>query len=47
MYKVIRSYSQRYTMSAIPSMLKLLKKEHKKQKEALKSLLSPTNYALY
>ena len=33
--------------SAIPSMQKLLNKEHQKQKRALKSLLSPTNYALY
>lgn len=33
-------------MSAIPSMQKLLKREHKQQKEALKKLLSPTNYAM-
>ena len=46
-YKVIRSYGNRYAISAIPSMQKLLNKEHKKQKEALKSLLSPTNYALF
>ena len=45
-YKVIRSFGKRYAISAIPSMQKLLNKEHKKQKEALKSLLSPTNYAL-
>ena len=44
-YKVIRSYGKRYAISAIPSMQKLLNKEHRKQKEALKSLLSPTNYA--
>ena len=45
-YKVIRSFGKRYAISAIPNMQKLLNKEHKKQKEALKSLLSPTNYAL-
>ena len=44
-YHVNRSYGKRYAVSAIPSMQKLLNKEHKKQKEALKSLLSPTNYA--
>ena len=41
-YKVIRSFGKRYAISPIPSMQKLLNK----QKEALKSLLSPTNYAL-
>ena len=46
-YKVIRSYGKRYAISAIPSMQNLLNKEHQKQKEALKSLLSPTNYALF
>ena len=45
-YNVVRSYSKRYAVSAIPCMQKLLNKEHKKQREALKSLLSPTNYAL-
>ena len=45
-YHVVRSYGKRYAVSAIPSMQKLLNKEHKKQKVALKSLLSPTNYAL-
>ena len=38
-------YGKRYAVSAIPNMQKLLNKEHTKQKEALKSLLSPTNYA--
>ena len=45
-YHVVRCYGKRYAVSAIPSMQKLLNKEHKKQKDALKSLLSPTNYAL-
>ena len=45
-YQVIRSFGKRYAISAIPSMQKLLNKEYKKQKEALKKLLSPTNYAL-
>ena len=45
-YHVVRSYGKRYAVSAIPSMQKLLNKEHKKQKVALKSLLSPTNYAM-
>ena len=46
-YQVIRSYGKRYGVSAIPSMQKLLNRDHRKQKEALKNLLSPTNYALY
>ena len=45
-YQVIRSYGNRYAISAIPSMQKLLNREHRQQKEALKKLLSPTNYAL-
>ena len=45
-FQVIRSFGKRYAISAIPSMQRLLNKEHKKQKEALKKLLSPTNYAL-
>ena len=45
-YKVIRSYGKRYAISAIPSMQNLLNREHRHQKEALKKLLSPTNYAL-
>ena len=45
-YHVVRSYGKRNTVSAIPSMQRLLNKEHKKQKEALKTLLSPTNYAM-
>ena len=45
-YHVKRSYGKRYAVSAIPSMQKLLNKEHKKQREAFKSILSPTNYAL-
>ena len=44
-YKIVRSFSKRYAVSAIPSMQRLLNKEYKKQKDALKSLLSPTNYA--
>ena len=44
-YHVKRSYGKRYAVSAIPVMQKLLNKEHKKQKEAIKSLLSTTNYA--
>ena len=46
-YHVKRSYGKRYAVSAIPSMQRLLNQEHKKQKKAIKSLLSPTNYALY
>ena len=37
----------KYAISAITSIHKLLNKELKKQKEALKSLLSLTNYALF
>ena len=44
-YKIVRSFSKRYAVSAIPSMQRLLNKEYNKQKKALKSLLSPTNYA--
>ena len=44
-YHVIRSYGKRYAVSAIPSMQLLLNKEHRKQIKALKSLVSPTNYA--
>ena len=44
-YRLIRSFSKRYAVSAVPSMQRLLNKEYKKQKDALKSLLSPTNYA--
>ena len=44
-FQVIRSFGKRYAVSAIPSMQKLLNKEHQKQKKALKKLLSPTNYA--
>ena len=39
-YHVVRSYGKRYAVSAIPSMQKLLNKEHKKKKEALKSLVT-------
>ena len=46
-YKIMRSYGKRYAVSAIPSMQKLLNKDSKMQKEALKNILSPTNYALY
>ena len=45
-FQVIGSFGKRYAVSAIPSMQKLLNKEHQKQKKALKELLSPTNYAL-
>ena len=41
-----KNYGKWYAVSAIPSMQKLLNKEHEKQKEALKSLLSPTNYSM-
>ena len=44
-YRIVRSFSKRYGVSAIPNMQKLLNKEHKKHRKALKSLLSPTNYA--
>ena len=44
-YQVSRYYGKRFEMSAIPSMQRLLNKEYKKQQQALKSLLSPTNYA--
>ena len=44
-FGVSRSYGKRFGVSAIPSMQRLLNKEYKKQQEALKSLLSPTNYA--
>ena len=35
-YQVKRSYGKRYAVSAIPSMQKLLNRDHKKQKETLK-----------
>ena len=44
-YQVSKYYGKRFEMSAIPSMQRLLNKEYKKQQQALKSLLSPTNYA--
>ena len=44
-YRITRSFGKRYAVSAIPSMQRLLNRDYKKQKEALKSLLSPTNYA--
>ena len=45
LYHVSRCYGKRFGISAIPSMQRLLNKEYKKQQEALKSLMSPTNYA--
>ena len=48
-YHVVRSYGKRNTVSAIPSMQKLLNKDLKKQKMLLKKLknssMSPTNFA--
>ncbi len=44
-YQVSRSFGKRFEISAIPSMQRLLNKEYKKQRNALKCILSPTNYA--
>ena len=44
-YHVSRCYGKRFSKSAIPSMQRLLNKDLKTQQEALKKLLSPTNYA--
>ena len=44
-FAVSKCHGKRYAVSAVPSMQRLLNKEYRKQKEALKSLLSPTNYA--
>ena len=44
-YTVSRCLGKRYAVSAVPSMQRLLNNDHRKQKQALKSLMSPTNYA--
>ena len=44
-YAVSRCHGKRYAMSAVPSVQRLLNDDYRKQKQALKSLLSPTNYA--
>ncbi len=36
---------KRYAVSSIPGMQKMLNKDYEKQKRALKSILSPTNFA--
>ena len=45
MYKVNSAFSARYMKSAIPAMQKILNRDRKQQQQALKSLMSPTNYA--
>ena len=45
MYKVNSAFSARYRKSAIPAMQKILNRDRKQQQQALKSLMSPTNYA--
>ena len=44
-FAVNRFHGKRYAVSAVPNMQKLLNKEYRKQKESIKKLLSPTNYA--
>ena len=44
-YSVTRSNGKRHAVSSIPSMQKMLNKDYEKQKMALKSILSPTNFA--
>ena len=44
-YSVTKFYSKRYEVSSIPSMQKMLNRDYVKQKRALKSILSPTNFA--
>ena len=44
-FKVSKCYGKRYEVSIIPSMQKMLNRDYLKQKKALKSLLSPTNFA--
>ena len=44
-YQVSKYFGKRFEISAIPSMQRLLNKEYNKQRNALKSILSPTNYA--
>ena len=43
--KLIECNGKRYEVSSIPSMKKMLNKDYEKQKIALKSILSPTNFA--
>ena len=45
MFKVNSAFSARYLKSAIPAMQKILNRDRKQQQQALKSLMSPTNYA--
>ena len=44
-YSVSKCKGKRYAVSSIPSMQKMLNKDYEKQKMALKSILSPTNFA--
>ena len=44
-YAVSRCLGKRYAVSAVPSMQRLLNDDNRKQKQALKSLISPTNHA--
>ena len=44
-YEVSKCYGKRFEVSPIPSMQKMLNRDYLKQKTALKSLLSPTNFA--
>ena len=44
-YSVAKCKGKRYAVSSIPSMKKMLNKDYEKQKIALKSILSPTNFA--
>ena len=44
-YKISKFNGKRYANSAIPKMLNMLNKEYKEQKQNLKSILSPTNFA--
>ena len=44
-FEVSKCHGKRYEVSTIPSMQKMLNRDYLKQKEALKSLLSPTNFA--
>ena len=44
-YSVSKSNGKRYAVSSIPSMQKMLNRDYENQKRALKSILSPTNFA--
>ena len=44
-YSVSKSNGKRYAVSSIPNMQKLLNRDYENQKRALKSILSPTNFA--